>query len=443
MISIATRPTRNDQQPMRILLVGEARSIHAARFIALLQALGYDARLFHVDQEGFFEDQTLAGTIVYMPFFEKFRYTGRNKLLVSFPIPFEFKAVLSKQAPLRALVTLCTQAPFRLLARLGNANRPRVYDFVRVMRSFVPDVVISARMQTEGYLVAAAKLLMGNSFRVPWIHFVWGTDIEFFGKDEAYRAEHLPLIRQALATCDYLLTDTQRDADQAPAFGFRGKHLGVFPAHGGFDPDWLDGLRSSVVAPRNIIFVKGREGSYVGRAMNIVTALGRLAPRLTGYKIMVLLATPNVRSILPEFARQHGLTVEALEYVPYDELMRVYGRSRLAISATTVDGTPSFLTEAMAMGALPIHSDMASIREWIDDGENGLLFPVDDVDALERAIIRGLTDDELFRRSEARNRALIDERVNRNKVGSMLGHIIEDVVKHHGPAATSEPPQPG
>ncbi len=389
--------------------------------------------MFHVDRETFYEDQNLSGATVYVPFLEAFSHTGRNRLLVTFPIPFEVKRQPSK-----------TGKPLATLLKWWTAKRLRAYDLVRVISVFAPDLIISARMQIEGYLVSEAKHLMGRDFAVPWIHFVWGTDIEFFGKDEAYRAEHLPLIRRALTTCDYLLTDTQRDADQAPAFGFRGKHLGVFPAHGGFDPDWLDGLRNSIAGPRNIIFVKGREGSYVGRAMNIVTALGRLAPRLTGYKIMVLLATPNVRSFLPEFARQHGLMVEALEHVPYDDLMRVYARSRLAISATTVDGTPSFLTEAMAMGALPIHSDMASIREWIDDGENGLLFRVDDVEALERAIVRGLADDELFQRSEARNRALVDERLNRNKVGSALGRIIEGLVKHHGEDGTTarKPPLP-
>ncbi len=48
-------------------------------------------------------------------------------------------------------------------------------------------------MQSEGYLVADAKSLLGNSFMVPWIHFLWGTDLEFFGKDEAFRQEHEPL----------------------------------------------------------------------------------------------------------------------------------------------------------------------------------------------------------------------------------------------------------
>ena len=157
--------------------------------------------------------------------------------------------------------------------------------------------------------------------------------------------------------------------------------------------------------PRNLILVKGREGSHVGRAMNILFALDRLVDRLAGYKIVVLLATPNVRPVVAALARVHSVPFEFVEYVPYDDLMRLYARSRLAISATTVDGTPSFLTEAMAMGALPVHSDMESIREWIEPGVNGLLFPIDDLGSLERAIIRGLEDDDLCRQAAQRNEA--------------------------------------
>ncbi len=349
-------------------------------------------------------------------FFDDFYYSGRNRLLISHPIQFEIKPRGRFQAPLRAL------------ARYFSAGRHRVYDLIRVVRSFAPDLVISARMQSEGYLVAEAKVLMGDSFTVPWIHFLWGTDIEFFGKAEDFRREHRLLIRRALSLCDYVLTDTQRDADQAPAFGFRGQHLAVFPAHGGFDPEWLASVRLPVEAPRDVIFVKGREGSYVGRAMNIFAALERLGPRLAGYRVVVLLATPNVRAILPDLAERCGVPFEFVEYVPYDELMRLYGRSRIAISATTVDGMPSFLAEAMAMGALPIHSDMASIREWIDNGDNGLLFPVDDIDALERAIARGLSDDELFNRAAQRNRQLVDTRLNRDTLrdafATMIGRVL-------------------
>lgn len=405
---------------LKILHVGDARSIHAARFIALLQELGHHARLFHPSEE-FFEDQTLSDAEIYVPYFNGF-YTGRNRLLVISPFPFEVEPKNVRQGPLR------------WLARRVNEKRHRVHDLIRVLRSFEPDIVISTKMQDEGYLVGEAKTLMGLGFNIPWIHFVWGTDIEFFAKDEAYKITHLTRVRRVLRSCDYLFSDTARDARQARNFGFRGEHLGVLPAHGGFDAGWLTKLRASEHGPRNVILVKGREGSHVGRAMNVLFALDRLVDRLHGYRVVVLLASPNVRPMIEGLARVHSVPFEFVQYVPYDDLMRLYGRSRLAISATTVDGTPSFLTEAMAMGALPIHSDMDSIREWIEPGENGLLFPVDDLAGLERAIVQGLEDDDLCRRAAQRNEQIVNARINRPQVGREIDDKLQKIVRERGPA---------
>lgn len=416
--SPAASSAGESERSLKILHVGDARSIHAARFIALLQELGHRARLFHPSGE-FFEDQTLSDAEIYVPYFNEF-YTGRNRLFVTSPIPFEVD-------PKRA-----SQGPLRWLARRANEKRHRVYDLIRVLRSFEPNIVISTKMQDEGYLVSEAKSMMGPAFKKPWIHFVWGTDIEFFAKDEAYKITHLTRVRRVLRSCDYLFSDTARDVAQARDFEFRGEHLGVFPAHGGYDANWLARLRADANEPRNLILVKGREGSHVGRAMNVLFALDRLVDRLAGYKIVVLLATPNVKPMVAALGRVHSVPFEFAEYVPYDDLMHLYARSRLAISATTVDGTPSFLTEAMAMGALPVHSDMESIREWVEPDVNGLLFPIDDLGALERAIIRGLEDDDLCRRAAQRNQELVHARIDRAQVGREIDAKLQRIASGHG-----------
>ncbi len=94
------------------------------------------------------------------------------------------------------------------------------------------------------------------------------------------------------------------------------------------------------------------------------------------------------------------------------------------------------------MGALPIHSDMASIREWVDDGDNGLLFPVDDIDALERAIARGLSDDDLFNRAAQRNRELVDARLNRNRLRAWFATMIDRILLRGQTIDESKGPDP-
>jgi glycosyltransferase involved in cell wall biosynthesis len=86
------------------------------------------------------------------------------------------------------------------------------------------------------------------------------------------------------------------------------------------------------------------------------------------------------------------------------------------VSPSEFDGTPNTLLEAMACGAFPVAGDIASVREWIDDGANGLLVDPGDPRALADAILRAIGDGGLRERAAARNRALVAERADHVRV---------------------------
>jgi len=52
------------------------------------------------------------------------------------------------------------------------------------------------------------------------------------------------------------------------------------------------------------------------------------------------------------------------------------------------EGTPRSLLEAAAMGKPLVTTDAVGCREVVDDGINGLLVPVQDVQALVQAMVR-------------------------------------------------------
>lgn len=179
---------------------------------------------------------------------------------------------------------------------------------------------------------------------------------------------------------------------------------------------------------RDVILVKGREGGLVGRAFNVLAALQRVSPALRKYRIKIVMPTESMRGAVQFVARFSGLDIEVMERLPYRDLMKLFATSRMAIAASDVDGTPSFLVEAMAMGALPIHSDMESVREWITDGVNGLLFPVEDVDALASHIERAIQDDALVEQARARNAEIVRARMDRGVIRERIGALMRQVV---------------
>ncbi len=81
-----------------------------------------------------------------------------------------------------------------------------------------------------------------------------------------------------------------------------------------------------------------------------------------------------------------------------------------------VDGTPNFMLEAMAAGALPILSPIDLIQEWITDGENGLLAHALYPDQVAAAVRRALLDDGLFERAQRLNWEIVCQRADRREV---------------------------
>jgi len=78
--------------------------------------------------------------------------------------------------------------------------------------------------------------------------------------------------------------------------------------------------------------------------------------------------------------------------VPKEDVPRLLDRSDIFLNTTNVDNTPVSVLEAMASGLCVVSTNVGGIPYMLDDGENALLAPPDDADALARAIRRLLTD---------------------------------------------------
>jgi glycosyltransferase involved in cell wall biosynthesis len=77
------------------------------------------------------------------------------------------------------------------------------------------------------------------------------------------------------------------------------------------------------------------------------------------------------------------------------ELRRLLERASVACLASTSEGMPGALMEAMATGVAVVGTDVGGTNELVVDGESGLLAPVYDPPALAQALRRLLVDPEL------------------------------------------------
>lgn len=84
------------------------------------------------------------------------------------------------------------------------------------------------------------------------------------------------------------------------------------------------------------------------------------------------------------------------------------------------EGFPNTVLEAGALGLPSIVTDINGSREIIEDGKNGLIIPSKDVDSLEKAMIRMITDDEIRIPMAACAREMISSRFDQTFVRQCL-----------------------
>jgi glycosyltransferase involved in cell wall biosynthesis len=98
--------------------------------------------------------------------------------------------------------------------------------------------------------------------------------------------------------------------------------------------------------------------------------------------------------------------------VTYTDLPSYYQKADLYISASHSDGTSISLLEAFACGTPAIVSDIPGNQEWVTPGENGWLFPDDDVESLASMILNAIDQRHLLPAMGCNARKLAETRAN-------------------------------
>lgn len=161
--------------------------------------------------------------------------------------------------------------------------------------------------------------------------------------------------------------------------------------------------------------------------------VGRLAPekgqtllldavatlRAQGHPVILRLVGDGPdRAFLEQRAAELGITanVEFAGWVEQAKLMAIYADTDLFVLPSLAEGIPMVLMEAMAMQIPCVAPNITGIPELIDDGVDGMLFIVADVQDIARKILTLLESPELGRRmgQQARARVIRDYDAARN-----------------------------
>lgn len=301
---------------------------------------------------------------------------------------------------------------YRAYATASSYLAPLSVDFVRTLRRDRPDALFVQDYSSGRFdvLFAAARLL-----RAPLIAYHSGST------PDAYTGRVLR--KRTLRRADAILVTSAREARHLnDAFGVDPSRCQVV----------LTPIDTAVFSPglrapgdvRYLLFV-GRLDDDVKRVSTILRAFAEARAR---HDVRLLVVGdgqdgPMVRDLGRQLL---GSGVEFLGWVEEPErLAHLYANADALVLASSREGFPTVVGEALACGTPVIATDVGGVSEVVTDHVTGRLVPAGDDGAFTAALTDAIEHPALFAAMRPAARRVAEERLARAVVGARLAEIFD------------------
>lgn len=185
--------------------------------------------------------------------------------------------------------------------------------------------------------------------------------------------------------------------------------------------------RDENIAKKDVIITSGRLG-YQKNHKLLISAFSKIANKYPSFEVHIY-GKGGLYDELSKQIQQLGLSDRILLKGHTNRLKECLEESKLFVLPSIYEGIPNALMEAMALGIPSISTDCdgGGARFLIKDGQNGVLVPKNDADAMASAIDKVLSNKE-FADILGFEAHKLCENLAPEKVYGMWEHFIEDVV---------------
>jgi glycosyltransferase involved in cell wall biosynthesis len=302
---------------------------------------------------------------------------------------------LSGELELRVVASGTGSDPrFRLLAPLP-ADGPLFYSRLPLvvaseLRSFRPDVVVAESPYEGAAALLARRLARSRARVVVEVHGDWSVWSNLYGSGPraALRPVSDRVAGWAVAHADGHRAVSGFTASLVRAATGR-EPLGVFTTYS--DLGAFDGPREPVPEAQRVVFV-----GVLERYKNVegLAAAWRLVHRrLPEARLHVV----GAGRLAPVVEALHGEGAERDVRLEPAEVAAALDAARALVLPSASEGLPRVAIEAFLRGRAVVGTRAGGIPDIVRDGENGLLVPFRDAEALAAAIVSLLEDRELAR----------------------------------------------
>jgi glycosyltransferase involved in cell wall biosynthesis len=250
-----------------------------------------------------------------------------------------------------------------------------------------------------------------------WIRFILGKPllVTIHGSDLRMATEKLGLIRRLFihvchkATHLNCVSEVQRN--EITQMGILSNKISVIPM--GVGKAFVEiGTKREPMSNQDVITIlSNRNLLPIYNLSLLIRAIPAVVEREPRVKFVIAGNGPEQEKLkkeVKEFKIENSVCF--LGQVAHTDMPRLLSQADIYVSTSLSDGTSVSLLEAMASGAFPIVTDIPANREWITDGENGFLIPIDNERILTKRILDAICNQEIVEEARERNQRIIEER---------------------------------
>lgn len=299
----------------------------------------------------------------------------------------------------------------------------RIIKVRRLVKRIKPDIIHAHFITTNGFLGAT------SGFH-PLVLTAWGSDILLLPKQSFYWRF---LVKYALKRADLVTCNSE-----VLRRGLVG--LGVAPTkiriiYNGIDtqkfkPQPGKEFRTRLGLQGVPVVISTRKLRPIYNVEMLVKAVPLILERMPQVSFIIA-GYGERKEYLEGLAASLGVSenVRFVGWITHDELPAYLTSSDIYVSTSLSDGTSVSLQEAMACELAPVVTDLPANREWIKDGGNGFIVPINNPQALAEKIIYLIENKEIGQRFGKASRKTIKERAEYKEEMSKMGKLYESLVK--------------
>ena len=121
--------------------------------------------------------------------------------------------------------------------------------------------------------------------------------------------------------------------------------------------------------------------------------------------------------------------ISFLGWVAHERCVNLFEETDIFVLPSHTEGLPNAMIEAMGAGKPVIVTPVGSIPDVIEDGKNGLIISVGDIEGLSKSLARLLREPRLRYRIGVQARKTASERFQVEQAASRLIYLVERVTR--------------